>query len=646
MKKGGLIAALCAAASIGGGFTVMNQMQPSVEPVIHTYETEVERTEKEYTVMLYMIGSDLESEPDEVTGAGSSDLEEMLAVMMGEHSEIINERVNLVVEAGGSYQWGLPELSGMRSARFCINEEGIDGLTELEDTNMGASAALSDFINYAAGTCPAENYILLFWNHGSGPIEGYGYDVLHEGDSILLPEMRAGIEQSELDTRIQLVGFDACLMGSVETAGVMSSYADYMVASAELEPQDGWDYAWLEIFAEENLTGEKIGKKIVEDYDAYYEEETYPITLACVDLSAYQETKEALAHYMELLFMEEKEDLYGMVSQKRKGVQGFGNSSMVTDCYDLADMEQLLWDLSETAWTESALGDAMDRLIPIRRSRGYGRTPCGVSIYLPSATDYELEESIKRYRDTGFENTYIRFAADYAAYLLNGEMTDLEAGIGQYGQQEEHITAELAPELLQEISALYLLAVKPLPEVENCFYVLATDSDLSVSGSGKAEAVPEEVYTALKGQPLCLVEQYNSPERTDYLSPVLYNGELCMMKISFSEENADGEIMAVIPVTDKVSAKKEYELRTGDTVTPLYMLFTDETTPMQELSVREDIYENLYYIGEELVMEEEWDVLLETVTIPLSECFFGFMIEDNRQNFQYTELIQIASGAQ
>lgn len=642
MKKGGVIAALCVAASIGGGFTVMNQMQSSPEPVIQTYVAEEERPEKEYTVMLYMIGSDLESEPDEVTGAGTSDLEEMLAVMMGEQSEIINKRVNLVAEAGGSYQWGMPELEGMQNVRFCINDGGIDDLKELRDTNMGESSALSDFINYAMGTYPAQNYILLFWNHGNGPIEGYGYDVLHEGDSILLSEMRTGIEQSELDTRLRLVGFDACLMGSIETAGVMSTYADYMVASAELEPQDGWDYTWLDIFAEENLTGEQIGKRIVDCYDAFYREETYPITLACMDLNAYQETEEAFSHYLELLFMEEEEDLYGMVSQKRKQVQGFGNSSMVTDCYDLVDMEQLLQDLSETAWTESGLEDSLDRLIPIRRTKGYGRVPCGISVYLPSATDFELEESIRRYRDTGFENTYIRFAADYAAYLLEGELPDLEGGMGQYGQQEERITAEFAPEFLQETAALYLLAVKPLPGMENCFYVLATDSDLSVSESGKAEAVTEETYTALKGQALCLVEQYNSPERTDYMSPVLYNGELCMMKISFSEENADGEITAVIPVTEeKISAKKEYKLQTGDTVTPLYMLFTDETTPMQEISVREDIYENLYYMGEELVMEEEWDTLLETTTVPFSDCFFGFMIEDNRQNFQYTELLQI-----
>lgn len=159
MKKGGVIAALCVAASIGGGFTVMNQMQSSPEPVIQTYVAEEERPEKEYTVMLYMIGSDLESEPDEVTGAGTSDLEEMLAVMMGEQSEIINKRVNLVAEAGGSYQWGMPELEGMQNVRFCINDGGIDDLKELGDTNMGESSALSDFINYAMGTYPAQNYI-------------------------------------------------------------------------------------------------------------------------------------------------------------------------------------------------------------------------------------------------------------------------------------------------------------------------------------------------------------------------------------------------------------------------------------------------------------------------------------------------------
>jgi len=43
-----------------------------------------------------------------------------------------------------------------------------------------------------------------------------------------------------------MVGFDTCLQGMVEQAYDLRGVADYVVASQDLEPGDGWDYAaWL-----------------------------------------------------------------------------------------------------------------------------------------------------------------------------------------------------------------------------------------------------------------------------------------------------------------------------------------------------------------------------------------------------------------
>ena len=382
MKKGGLIAALCGIVAASGGFVAINQIQDSSPAVIQTYEAVKE--EKDYMVMVYMIGSDLESDEDEVIGAGSKDLQEMIQVMAGEQSAAINEKANLVVEIGGSYRWEVENLADMQNARFCIDDKGISGLTEIPATNMGESAALSDFINYASGTYPAENYVLLFWNHGNGPVEGYGYDVLYGGDSVMLSEIREGIENSQLaNKKIELVGFDACLMGSVEAAAVMSHYADYMVASAELEPEEGWDYTWLNVFAEENITGEIIGQKVVDHYDTFFETQDYQITLSCLNLESYQEMAEDFSLYLNQFLTENNEEIYGLISQKRKQIQGFGNSVSCTDTSDLVDMEQLFRTLSEEAWQKSSLEESMDKLVPVKKSKGYGQEICGVSIYLP-----------------------------------------------------------------------------------------------------------------------------------------------------------------------------------------------------------------------------------------------------------------------
>lgn len=593
--------------------------------------------------MVYMVGSDLESEEEEVVGAGSKDLQEMVEVMAGENAETINEKVNVVVEVGGSYQWKTEQLAGIQNGRFIIDGNGIGEVTEISNTNMGESSALSDFLNYASGTYPAENYILLFWNHGNGPVDGYGYDVLHNGDSVTLSELQEGIENSQMkDTKLQLVGFDACLMGNMETAAVMSNYANYMVASAELEPEDGWDYTWLNVFAKEGLNGEIIGQQIIEDYYQFYETKDCQVTLSCMNLGAYQEVAEDFSLYLSKLLGENNQEIYGAISQKRKQVQGFGNNRAATDSCDLVDLEQLLRILSEETWESSGLEESMDRLIPVKKEKGYVQNICGVSIYLPSGSDVMLEESLKKYQNSGFEKVYLEFVSGYGEYLLYGEELNLEEGIEQYQIQEDYIIAEIIPELLSEISAVYMITGKSLPEIQGCSYILSTDSELTIDSAGKIEALPDEEYVALKGQVLCLIEQYNSQEQTDYLSPVLYNGELSMMKVRFSDENPDGEIVTIIPVSDNAtSAKKEYQLEIGDKLTPLYPLFTDESTSKEQLEGREDIYETLYYIGEEIVIEEEWDALLEVVQVDLSGCQFGFMIEDNRQQFQYTEWLEL-----
>ena len=46
--------------------------------------------------------------------------------------------------------------------------------------------------------------------------------------------------------KFDFIGFDACLMATVETALTMSEYADYLIASEETGPGVGWYYTdWL-----------------------------------------------------------------------------------------------------------------------------------------------------------------------------------------------------------------------------------------------------------------------------------------------------------------------------------------------------------------------------------------------------------------
>ena len=48
---------------------------------------------------------------------------------------------------------------------------------------------------------------------------------------------------AHLKRKLDIVGFDACLMSMIETAYGFRDTASFMVSSEELEPGPGWDYS-------------------------------------------------------------------------------------------------------------------------------------------------------------------------------------------------------------------------------------------------------------------------------------------------------------------------------------------------------------------------------------------------------------------
>ena len=55
-----------------------------------------------------------------------------------------------------------------------------------------------------------------------------------------LDEIATALKNGGCD--FDMAGFDACLMATLETAMVLEPYADYMIASEEVEPGNGWYY--------------------------------------------------------------------------------------------------------------------------------------------------------------------------------------------------------------------------------------------------------------------------------------------------------------------------------------------------------------------------------------------------------------------
>ena len=92
---------------------------------------------------------------------------------------------------------------------------------------------------------PAKKYAIILWDHGRG-INGFGADFVFNNDKLTLDGMKQAFANASKITnnkKFELIGFDSCLMASVEVANSVKSFGNYMVASEEIEPQWGWDYS-------------------------------------------------------------------------------------------------------------------------------------------------------------------------------------------------------------------------------------------------------------------------------------------------------------------------------------------------------------------------------------------------------------------
>ena len=188
---------------------------------------------KQWTVMVYMVGSDLE---ESRSHHASTDILEML---QGSSHDTSNA-VNVVVTTGGARRFGWKTVK-----RSLIQNGQQHVLEELTDTDMANPQTLSDFVLFAQTNFPAQHYALILWDHGGGT-GGFGLD--KTTDNLLgLPDLHKAYQtiREQMDSPIDIVVYDACLMAAIEVAEITATAANAMAASAELEPGHGIDYAHL-----------------------------------------------------------------------------------------------------------------------------------------------------------------------------------------------------------------------------------------------------------------------------------------------------------------------------------------------------------------------------------------------------------------
>jgi hypothetical protein len=162
------------------------------------------------------------------------------------------------------------------------------------ELNMGDPAVLETFLATTLKSFPAKRNALILWNHGGG-WQAHAVDHgipgrPHATDALTLPQLSAAIRgalgRAGRD-KLDMVGFDMCLMAQYEVALELGGLADVLIASQATEPGDGWPYdRLLPDLARVRRSTAELAAHVVEVFDAYYREREEAIsTLSAYDLT-------------------------------------------------------------------------------------------------------------------------------------------------------------------------------------------------------------------------------------------------------------------------------------------------------------------------------------------------------------------------
>ena len=412
---------------------------------------------KALTVMVYMCGSNLET----LSGSATADIGEML------QSDFDADRVNLVVMAGGSRRWDRDLRPGEAGVIEFFRKRGAlkKKLVRPEsNVNMGDPQTLTGFIRDSLLRYPAEEYALILWDHGAGPLEGVCLDELNEPDRISLDGLAQALKDARLPQKLSWIGFDACLMSTLEVANAVAPYAEYMIASEETEPATGWNYAFLKGVDTDGGSVD-TARRIIDLYMETPREAGEALTLACTDLSRIGAVVLEMDAFFDPISRHIDRENFAALSSVRVSSLSFGHTvrGVGVDGYDLVDLKDLTLRYAEENDAQALLGAVAQAVVYQRATEG---GVGGLSVYHPYYNKTMYRENWgARYGRLGFCESYAEYVKNFGALLAGETLADWRGlstrDEGFDAEGANRFSVRLTPEQQANLSSAQLIALYP-----------------------------------------------------------------------------------------------------------------------------------------------------------------------------------------
>lgn len=573
------------------------------EPVGETQTVHLDSSIGEsWAIYWYLCGSDLESEYQ----AATDDLMELQQVTLPEN-------VTVVIETGGSYEWAHPDVEAGQLGRYVYTGDSLEMVEARPNANMGAPETLEDFLRFCMESYPADRTMLIFWNHGGGSLSGVAFDETYDNDSLSLPEIYSAIASactlSQENPPFDIVGFDACLMATVDTAYMLQDCARYLVASEETEPGCGWNYSqWLyELGRNPAMNGAQLGTILCDSYAAGCQDidQADEITLSVIDLQQLQPLLDAYEALGREALQKAAQDgrFFARLGRSAGRAENYGGNTDdqgYTDMVDLGDLVRNSQDLLDE--NAQILLDALDSCVVYRVNGPYRSEATGLSCYYPYSGDWD---SVSAYAGLGSSQS-LSYLYEYALsgslsqdglnYLAEEgqpiqEAVQVESAGDQgledyplYVDDNGNAVLEIGPDAAALLQGVYF-DLYYIDEEADIILMLGYDNDIDADwDNGIFRDNFRGVWGCLDGA-LCYTELiYEGENYNLYSVPILLNGEKYQLRVAYQYDSGSFKILGARQgIEDSGMADRNLrELKPGDQVTMLHYVMTisgDDTEP-------------------------------------------------------------------
>jgi hypothetical protein len=476
---------------------------------------------------------------------------------------------------------GLPDWTGGK----LLELEAGGTATELEDMgpiDTGDPQVLADFVSRSIKAYPAAHYALILSDHGAS-WPGVGVDESAGGDGLSLDEINSGIADG-LDAagveKLDLLGFDACLMATYEVASTLAPRADRLLSSQELEPGHGWNYTALQLLADApDTTVDELGAALIDGYEAQATEQgdVDEITLSLVDLTKMDLVDDALAEFGTAL-AERSDDVAPVVGRSLANNLGFGRSPDPSEDTFMTDLSSLAAAIGVDALDVSDQADALIRAINdvvVDRTKEQGiQGATGLSIYFPPA-DWFSQDYLA-----------IQTSADWNTYLAS--YYEAGAAIPEEEQpnflNEDNVAETFFDEDGLNITGTFDLAADPnLAEASISYGFVNDDGTIELIGEEPAAIDPEGSGTALGIYDLTVLTITDGEDTTYAYLSLTEDEESGTFTIDvpmayYAPEDVDGETYQDVLLELTVDSES------GDVIDEIYYAFDDELGTYGELN--------------------------------------------------------------